>query len=309
MHKITLPTIGLALASILFAVSAHAQNAVSYIATTGSDIGRGCSNSTTDACRSAGPAIFNTNDGGQIVCVDSGDFRSPGGGAIVVSKSLTIDCAGTSAILHPLSISTAGVVLTVRNVTILPTNGSGDALFFAGGAALIVENCAFRNHTLSGIRFIPSTASQLFVKDSAIDNINSANALGGLFIQPTGSGSAQVTVERTSIENSSLGIVVDGTSSGGTTKAFIRDSVIAGINGPGVAAKGSTVSADRSQIVNNNFGVIANNGGSALLSNSTIQGNGTAFAVAGGAAIFSYGNNNINANGAFGSALTVIGQH
>ena len=75
------------------------------------------------------------------------------------------------------------------------------------------------------------------------------------------------------------------------------------------AARASTVSLDRSQVVNNNFGVIANNGGSALLTNSTIQGNGTAFAVAGGAAIFSYGNNNINANGAFGSALTVIGQH
>jgi hypothetical protein len=42
---------------------------------------------------------------------------------------------------------------------------------------------------------------------------------------------------------------------------------------------------------------------------STIQGNGTALSSSGGGALFSYGNNDINDNGAFGSAPTVIGQH
>ena len=159
--------------------------------------------------------------------------------------------------------------------------------------------------TINGLQFTPNGPAMLHITDSVFYK----NGGSGILISPTASGSAQVAIDRTHIENNSLGIVVDGTSSSGITQVFIRDSVITGTNGPGVAAKAGTVSLDRSHVVNNNFGVIANNGGTVILSNSTIQGNGTALAVAGGAAIFSYGNNNINANGSFGPALTVIGQH
>jgi hypothetical protein len=157
----------------------------------------------------------------------------------------------------------------------------------------------------SGLVFEPNGPATLHITDSVFYN----NAGSGILIQPTGSGSAQVAIDRTHIESNSLGIVVDRTGSRGTVSAFIRDSVIAGTNGPAVAAKASTVSIERSHVVNNNVGVLANHSGAALLSSSTIQGNGIAFATANGAVIFSYGNNNINANGAFGPAPTVIGQH
>jgi hypothetical protein len=176
-----------------------------------------------------------------------------------------------------------------------------------GQGTLHLRGVRIKNTSGSGSAFIfqPNGSASLQITDSVFY----ANGGTGILIQPTGSGTAQVTIDRAHIENSSLGVVVDGTGSSGTTQAFIRDSVISGTSGPGVGAKASTVSLDRSQIVNNNFGVTANNGGAALLSSSTIQGNGTAFAVGGGAAIFSYGNNNINANGAFGPTPTVIGQH
>jgi hypothetical protein len=249
--------------------------------------------------------------GGEVICLDKGNYGDlfiPG-----IRQSVTISC-GDGLWEAPNSIvsvnTPAGSDVVIEG---LVTDGTAEplltpAISMTGQGTLHLRRVRVGNTSGSGnhgLGFQPSGPATLHITDSVFYNNDGA----GVLIQPSGSGSAQVTIDRTHFENNSLGIVVDGTSSSGTTNAFIRESVIAGTNGPGVAAKGSTVSIDRSQVVNNNFAVIANNSGSALLSNSTIQGNGTAFAVAGGAAIFSYGNNNINANGSFGSALTVIGQH
>jgi hypothetical protein len=185
----------------------------------------------------------------------------------------------------------------------------GSLIFVIGQGTLTLRRVRAGNSfggASHGLNFAPNGPATLHITDSVFYSNNSGS---GVLIQPSGSSSTQVTVDRTHFESNGLGVVVDGTGSSGITQAFIRDSVITGTNGPGVAAKASTVSLDRSSVVNNSFGVIANNGGTIILSSSTIQGNGAAFAVAGASAIFSYGNNNVNANGAFGSGLTVIGQH
>jgi hypothetical protein len=259
----------------------------------------------TAPCSDMGDALAAAGANGEIICLNKGIY---GAQNIDITQSVTISCGGGLWEAPGPNLIVGGPAGTKVVIEGLVANavGSGSVpVSMTGQGELHLRGVRIGGSSGSGLAFQPNGPASLHISDSFFFD----NGGAAILIQPTASGNAQVTIDRTHLENSSLGIVVDGTSSSGTTNAFIRESVIAGINGPGVAAKGSTVSADRSQIVNNNFGVIANNGGSALLSYSTIQGNGTAFAVAGGAAIFSYGNNNINANGSFGSSLTVIGQH
>jgi hypothetical protein len=48
---------------------------------------------------------------GQIACLDSGFF-----GGATISKTITIDCTGTSAMTGGFIVNGAGVVVTIRNL-------------------------------------------------------------------------------------------------------------------------------------------------------------------------------------------------
>src|SRR5687767_8042447 len=95
------------------------------------------------ACTRAAPcATFQaahdaTDSGGVITCLDSGSF---GPTTTTISKSITIDCAGTVATAFPsggaaFSISTAGVVVRLRHLMI-EGRGSSVGIQFSNGAAL-----------------------------------------------------------------------------------------------------------------------------------------------------------------------------
>src|SRR4051812_26790654 len=175
MKPLTLAYAALAaiLTLLLPAAPAQAQNFKSFVSSTGDDT-HDCS--FANPCRLLQRAHDQTAPGGQIGCLDSGDFF----GASII-KTITIDCAGTSATANTFSILGAGVVVTIRNLTLASDFGFG--IDFQNGAALFVENCTIKgaqNALPLAIRFQPSApGSQLVVSDTIIKNNGNPPSTGG----------------------------------------------------------------------------------------------------------------------------------
>jgi hypothetical protein len=83
---------------LLASAPAEALNSKSFVSSVGAD-GNDCVSIAT-ACRTFPRAHDQTFDGGQIACVDSLDFLQT---TTTITKSITIDCAGTSATGGPSS--------------------------------------------------------------------------------------------------------------------------------------------------------------------------------------------------------------
>src|SRR6266446_7427586 len=94
MRKFALSLAGIALAlPLLAAAPAQAQGPRVWVSGTGDDGSPTCSR--TAPCRTFAIALSRTGPGGEINCLDAGEF-----GRVVISVSLTISCAaGTAAIL------------------------------------------------------------------------------------------------------------------------------------------------------------------------------------------------------------------
>src|SRR4051794_9611845 len=123
-------------ALLLMAQPGHAQLSPFklFVSSTGND-SNGCSNPTTDACKTFARAVSSAQPSRLIVCVDNDDF-----GYITIDKTLTIDCTGTSASTPGITINGSGIVVAIRGL-VMNTN-TIDAIVFQNGAALIIENCA-----------------------------------------------------------------------------------------------------------------------------------------------------------------------
>src|SRR5262249_24105549 len=95
----------------------------------------------------------------------------------------------------------------------------------------------------------------------------------------------------------------------------ISDSIIANNANTGVSAQSGSalaaVSLSNSKVVENQTGIAASGAQAVvILDRTTVQANtAQALSGTGGSAIFSYGNNPINDNGALGTSPTVIGLH
>jgi hypothetical protein len=171
---------------------------------------------------------------------------------------------------------------------------------FISGGQLIVEHCDIGNFTAGGpnsgygIDFIPSTAATLVVRDSTIhDNGAAGTGNGGIRVQPSGSGSATVSLDNVRIvNNGGFGLQVQG-----PTKLALRDSLIGMNAGNGIVAIGGTATAslmlDRLTISGNGgTGIAAQSAGALInLSDSTITGNVLGIQATGGGSVVSFGNN------------------
>jgi hypothetical protein len=174
-----------------------------------------------------------------IKCVDSADFSS-----VNITKSITIDCTGTSAGIvgagfAAVSITTAGIVVTLRGLSIDGVGLGGVGVNFTNGSALHIENCrisGFHNIIGRGISFTPDlgVTAKLHVSDSVISSNGLPTSGGGIHI--AGFGAARVVLTRVQVENNTHGILADGTGSTGSIVVHVRDSVVAGNTGNGIAA-------------------------------------------------------------------------
>src|SRR4051794_9291776 len=122
------------------------------------------------ACTRAAPcATFQaahdaTDPNGEINCVDSGAF-----GGLTISKSITIDCAGSVAAADGvITINATNATVRLRNLTIRAANAT--AILYTASRAVFIENCIVTAST-NGVSAAPTgdgVGARLFVTDSIV---------------------------------------------------------------------------------------------------------------------------------------------
>jgi hypothetical protein len=291
--------------ALLGAAPAQAQNNVSFVSSTGG----GITCTRVAPCHDFGPAVDATVDGGEINCLDSGPFQF---GIAAITKSITIDCAGLPARGTVLRFNAPGIVVRLRNLTLDGGVSTDIGLDFISGAKLIIEHCLIQNYnTLSpfiGIRFRPSTTSQLVVSDTTVINSGSGSTGGGIVINPQAGGTAEVVLNRVTVTGNVFGIAVDGTGSTGGVNMSISDSVSTSNSQDGIIAvtpNGGApigVYVKNTKSVNNNYGIRSIGPNVTVrVDGSGVIGNSTGVSFSAGGALLSFGNNAVRANGTDGA--------
>jgi hypothetical protein len=285
----------------------HAQATRTWVSGVGDDVNP-CSR--TAPCKTFAGAISKTAPGGEINCMDPGGF-----GAVTITKSITIDCDATlGSILaggsNGINVNGAGVAVVIRNLSI---NGAGGGLIginFVNGLSLEIDNVTISRFTggaATGIKFSPSTGSStLFVNNSTITTNGIAPQVGGGIVVQTAGGTAAVVINKTRIENNSLGVSAVSTS--GAITMTVRDSIVASSQSFGIlATAGGTLNlmVEHSTVSNNlNTGVLSTGASSTVrIANSVITGNATGVGTSGSGVLRSFKNNAIKGNGADGTPI------
>jgi hypothetical protein len=289
-------------AAAFFTAPATAQNLHTYVASYGT--GSSCTRSAP--CLVFGTAYSVTAPGGEITCLDSGEF-----GGFTIGQSITIDCsANVATAYYAMKVNAPGAVVVLRGITVL-ANGVEPYGFDIRDGIVHLENCRAQNFTgagMAGINFAPATSgSQLIVADSLVSRNGSASSGGGILIVPGPGVVATAVIDRTRVENNRVGIYANGSQ--GTVHAMVRDSLVVGSSDLGIRALGTRadVAVDNTTVTGNRTGLMATTNGRMLVSRSSITLNATGLVTETGGTIVSYKNNhlarNTIADGAFTSTL------
>jgi hypothetical protein len=296
----------LALASLLFVNSAYAQNAHSWVSSTGS--GTFCTRAAP--CATFKIAMTATNAGGVISVLDSG--AADNAEQITITKSLIIRAEAADSGLTTSASAGALVTIAAGPNDVVALEGlrlSGGGIYLNSAGHLHVTGCVITNEDVAGeagIRFHPNSPAKLSVTDTAIYNVGSGTG-GGIVINPASGGSAQVALERVTVNGNAFGIVADGTGSTAGINMTIADSMIANNIKDGILATtpggGSPIGVlvTNTKSVNNAFGIrsIGSNV-TVRAEGSKIAGNGAGLSFSGGGALLTAGNNLVRANGSDG---------
>jgi hypothetical protein len=315
MRKIPL----LALFSVLaatFAAPAYAQPTRVWLSGVGVDSGT-CPRQSP--CHTLTYAHGQVAAGGEITVMDPGGY-----GTVVITKAVSIVSdsgsgeAGVTNFSGDLITINAGPsdVVVLRGLVVDGLNSATGGIHFNTGAALHVQNSLIKNVRGSsgvGINFTPSGSSDLMVTDTTVINNNGFNGIG-IQINPTGSGLVRATLNRVMVEQNNGGIKIDGSSSTGTIRTTVRDSVVSTNSGMGLwtrspgSAAATTLIANSSVNQNGLDGVTADGANTSVaVMGSTIMGNMTGISAPSGGRLYTYKNNALNFNfssdGAFPNTL------
>jgi hypothetical protein len=300
--------------AMLFAATpAAAQNVISWVSGVGADANP-CSR--TAPCLTFNGALAKTNSGGQINCIDDGNY-----GAVTITTSLTIDCdkgsiiasAGTAVTVNILS--TAVVYLRGIRIDGVSANTSS-AVTIVGGGKVYLDNVSVRNFLGDGVVATPNAATQLYITDSTISNNRNSAAGGGLLVVPAANVTTSIVVTGSMFEgNSSAGIRLK--TAGTTTSAIalkVRDSTISGnangiiVTAPAGAGTIAVGVQDSELARNTTYGVVVNGvRGQAVVTNTTITGNAAGVLGTASGTVVSTGDNAVygnSNNGFFTSTVT-----
>jgi hypothetical protein len=325
MTKIAFLPAGLAgvLALALPVMPAHAQANITYVAGTGTNINNQCF-SPAAPCAGIEHALLNTVPGGEIICLSGGHVDATN---LIITQSVTIDCgSGVGHTFGGIVIDGAGIVVKIKNLTFngVSQNFTPGTIFGITAinlAALFVENCHITGYTSSngpgiGIKFAPrdGVTAKLHVSDSVITNTGMAASGGGIVIQPAGSGSARVVIERTRVEGNTYGIFANGIGSTGVIAVSIKDSVVANNTFNGISAftaasqSITSITIDRSSsLLNGVDGILAQSPSAfVFIGSSTVMSNATGLHSVSGGSIYSYGNNQLTGNVTDGAATGML---
>jgi hypothetical protein len=300
MTKIAFPFALLiaALVCLLPAAPAHAQAARTFVSAAGSD-SNNCTN-VASPCRHFAAAYAKTAAEGEIDVLDPANY-----GELTINQGISVQGHGWASV----SAVSGGASITINggdkiNISGVILDGGGAAsstgiLFFAGGT-LNLRDSVIRNFTTYGIIFQPnsSTLSQLFVSNTQVSD----NSLG-ILISPSGSGTTSGVLDHVQIENNT-GDGLQVTTNSQNINVTISESVSANnANGIDSDAPGGLINVmvRNSTIANNSstgLSSTADGIGSIIrVTRSTITGNGAAWTATGSGFVFSYADNNIDANG------------
>jgi len=296
MKKLLASLLAIFFVTLAFASPAYAQSRT-WVSGVGDDLNP-CSR--TAPCKTFAGAISKTSAGGEISCLDPGGF-----GSVTIAKSITIDCVGTNGSIlssntNGITVNGAGIVVTLRNITIDGVNTTtGNGIRILQAAAVDIDNVTIENVGGSGVSngrgvtVETSTANvRVNIQNSRIYNANNfaihSNPSGGnviLFID-------NVTMSRgatTAVQLRQL------------TSAFMNRTSITGFaSGAAVALELGTANAhiSNSFFSNNNFGIFSGNGGAPTtrLFGTIITGSVTAGLSIVSGTVTSYGNNGIRGN-------------
>jgi parallel beta helix pectate lyase-like protein len=282
---------------VFVAATAHGQATRTWVSGVGDDANP-CSR--TAPCKTFAGAISKTATAGEISVLDPGGF-----GAVTITKSITIDGAGTlggilAALVNGVIINApVNDVVILRNLSINGAGNGTNGIHFLAGKALHVENCTISRFGApfpngNGINFIPSGVSLLFVKDTILNQ----NLHGGIFVKPGAAGTAHVSIDTVRLERNGFGLRVEDRG-----KATVRDSVAAGNLANGFlsfsASTGTELNLENSEAVNNGTNGVKSEGANSFvrLSNVTVMNNtGLGLSIATGGKIETFGNNRIRGN-------------
>jgi Right handed beta helix region len=295
---------------------AYAQATRTWVSGVGDDANP-CSR--TAPCKTFAGAISKTAAGGEINTLDPGGY-----GAVTITKSIRI--VAQSGVAGILVSGTNGIIVNagagdavyLEGLVFDGVAGSGlNGILFNSGASLVVRDCKIFGFSQWGILFTPTTTSTLEVSNTIVTNNGSLSTFGGIkVIGRAGAATVSGVVDRSLLSNNANGFLVDGTGGGSSMEITVRDSVVAGNSGNGLAtnsagAIGAVVFVDRTTSSHNGAAGISANGvpqAAAIITNSTIQNNGTGLKVTGGA-IGSFKTNNISSNGTDGVPTVFLTQN
>jgi Periplasmic copper-binding protein (NosD) len=298
--RITLLGLGIMAFTLMVASSVHAQATRTWVSGVGDDVNP-CSR--TAPCKTFAGAISKTAARGEIDALDPGGY-----GAVTLTKSVTIDGAGTMASI--LASGTTGVivndslsgtpntaVVVLRNLSI---NGTGstpgvNGVTFLSGKSLTVENCIIHNFTSAAangnginVNMTNATATDVHVRDTTITNCR----VGIRMTQPTGFVSANInrvdiqkmtsdgiqlqTSAFAEIRDSTIQFTAIGVNVTGAGSASVVGSLIAH-NTTGIAVGSSTSRISTSQVLLNVTGVTFGGGALRTACDNMFDGNSTQF--------------------------------
>ena len=255
--------------------------------------------SRTAPCKTFAGAHNKTANPGEIDCLDPGGF-----GAVTITKSLTLDGSGTfGSILASSStgviINGAGIDVTLRGLSINgvgATPGITGVRIVAAGTVHIID-CqifGFTGGVARGIDDQRTTGGRLFVVNTVIRN----NGIG-VQVKPSSGASAILGfIDRCTITaNSSSGVLA-----GAGSRVAVTNSLVSGNPGNGLfsnftaALAGPALNVDDCVVVANGTGLNADAGAFMAISNLFVTTNTTG--LTGGGTWTTFGNNQINGNGA-----------
>lgn len=250
-----------AVAGLAFALPSQAQLFRAYLSTKGND-GNACT--LPAPCRLLPAAINAVGAGGEIWILDSANYNTS---TVDVTKSVSIlaipGVVGSVVALNgpALRINTAGVRLTLRNLTLGPVAGSlsGDGIVALDGAALNLERCVVAG--LSGKGLSIDGPLDVAVMDTVIRDNNlgidvtgaarlalskvtlAGHASAGMRLIPSaGRNASALVVDSVATENSHGFVVTGGT--GHAAQAFITRTVASGNTQAGFAVTSLNAASD-----------------------------------------------------------------
>ena len=289
VEKLALLFAVVAITCVGAATAGHAQNNRTFVSNTGvsGNTALGCS--AASPCDTFAHALSVTNAGGEINCLNAGEF-----GPVTITQEVTINCESTSNGGITTSGANAIVVNTAGSVSLIGLDINGMNVAGGNGVAIVssgsvnIRNCKIHgflaNETDTGFAIVsmPLSSGGNLVVDKVLLAYNSAGV--GLLAVSSGA-SVNMTVRNSDINNNvAYGIVVDVANGGTHAGATIEQTTLAFNGAAGLLASGA--------------------GAIAVLGSAAVVNNGAGIAAARGGIIYSFKNNQIGGNGTDGTPLT-----